>query len=98
MFTGDMSSGVCSSAGLTTTDGHKIYLEKEGDLIVGRVDSDNDGSVSTAEIAAFAIAIDPTSGDVSEIGRASCRERAAEVGVAVGGESNTMGGKVSAGV
>src|SRR5205814_2804582 len=64
-------------SGLTTTDGHKIYLEKEGNLIVGRVDSNNDGLVSTAEIAAFAIAIDNS----GKIGRASCRERAYEARV-----------------
>jgi len=44
-------------SGLTTTDGKHIFLIQEGNLIVGRVDADNNGSVDGNDTAAFAIAI-----------------------------------------
>jgi hypothetical protein len=44
-------------SGLTTTDGKHIFLVQEGDLIVGRVDADGNGSVDGNDTAAFAIAI-----------------------------------------
>jgi hypothetical protein len=44
-------------SGLTTTDGKHILLIQEGDLIVGRVDADNNGSVDGNDTAAFAVAI-----------------------------------------
>ena len=91
-----INGGNGTDSGVTTTDGHKIYLEKEGDLIVGRVDSNNDGVVSTAEIAAFAIAIDPTTGDVSVAQYVSLHNNTAEIGVPDASEINTLAGKVSA--
>ncbi|MBX6329688.1 MAG: VWA domain-containing protein, partial [Pseudolabrys sp.] len=44
-------------SGLTTTDGKHILLRQEGDLIVGRVDADGNGSVDGNDKAAFAIAV-----------------------------------------
>src|SRR4029077_19237173 len=71
------------------------YLEKEGNLIVGRVDSNSDGLVSTAEIAAFAIAID-NSGNVSVAQYVSLHNNTAEIGVPDASEFNVLTGKVSA--
>ena len=51
-------------SGLDTTDGHSIYLFQENGLIVGRVDADNNGSASATDPAAFAIAINPTTGEL----------------------------------
>ena len=51
-------------SGLDTTDGHSIYLFQENGLIVGRVDADNSGSASATDPAAFAIAINPTTGEL----------------------------------
>lgn len=64
-------------SGLKTTDGHEIYLFKEGSLIVGRYDGDNSGTVtdgfdntthnsdgSFVDPAAFALAMNST-GEVS---------------------------------
>jgi T1SS-143 domain-containing protein len=47
-------------SGLTTTDGHHIYLFSEGGIIVGRIDGNNDGHINSnsADVAAFAISID----------------------------------------
>src|SRR4029078_7635372 len=53
------------NSGLTTTDGHQIFLFKEGNLIVGRYETDGVGGITTADAAAFAIAINTTSGQVS---------------------------------
>ena len=53
--------GVPKDSGLDITGtgvGRNIILVQEGALIVGRVDADNDGAVTTADFAAFAIAID----------------------------------------
>ncbi len=44
-------------SGLTTTEHQRIFLVKEGDLIVGRVDVNGDGRVDQTEAAAFAIQI-----------------------------------------
>ncbi len=46
--------------GLTTTDGHHIYLFNENGIIVGRIDGDGGGVAaggSAADVAAFAISI-----------------------------------------
>ena len=96
VFSLSINGGNGTNSGLTTTDGHKIYLEKEGDLIVGRVDSNNDGVVSTAEIAAFAIAIDPTTGTVSVAQYVSLHNNTAEIGVPDASEVNVLTGKISA--
>jgi hypothetical protein len=57
----EIVGGDNTDSGLTTTDqSHAILLVKEGDLIVGRIDSDDDGSVTdgdAGDVAAFAIAI-----------------------------------------
>jgi hypothetical protein len=48
-------------SGLQTTDGHDIRLVNEGGIIVGRVDSDADGSVTDGDAgdqAAFAMLVD----------------------------------------
>src|SRR3569623_704736 len=53
--------------GMTTTDGHHIYLFNEGGVIVGRIDGDGGGVVaggSAADVAAFAVSIDQ-SGHIS---------------------------------
>ena len=60
----------------------QIFLENEGNLIVGRVDSNNDGLVSTAENAAFAVAIDPTTGVLSVVQYVSLHHGTAESGSA----------------
>ena len=56
-------------SGLTTTDGHHVYLFNEGNgVIVGRIDGDGGGVVaggSASDVAAFAITIDQTTGVVS---------------------------------
>jgi hypothetical protein len=47
-------------SGLTTTDGQKIYLFNENGIIVGRIDGDHDGQISTGDandVAAFAVTI-----------------------------------------
>src|SRR6185369_11129640 len=54
-------------SGLTTTDGHHIFLFNEGGLIVGRYETDGVAGITTADKAAFAVAIDPTTGDVSVV-------------------------------
>jgi T1SS-143 domain-containing protein len=54
------SAGVDS--GLTTTEGKAIHLYVEGALVVGRFDSDNNGTYDTA---AFALSIDPNGGILS---------------------------------
>ncbi len=54
-----LAGGVASLvSGLLTTDGLSIVLVVENGLVVGRVDADGDTVVSTADAAAFAIAID----------------------------------------
>lgn len=54
------SAGVDS--GLTTTEGKAIHLYVEGALVVGRFDSDNNGTYDTA---AFALSIDANGGILS---------------------------------
>ncbi|MCP3400927.1 DUF5801 repeats-in-toxin domain-containing protein [Bradyrhizobium sp. CCGB20] len=58
-------SGVDS--GLQTTSGREIYLFLENGVIVGRYDAPNDGNtvVNGSDPAAFAITIDPATGEVS---------------------------------
>ncbi|OAF19403.1 DUF5801 repeats-in-toxin domain-containing protein [Bradyrhizobium neotropicale] len=58
-------SGVDS--GLQTTAGREIYLFLENGVIVGRYDAPHDGNtvVDGSDPAAFAITIDPTTGQVS---------------------------------
>ena len=53
-------------SGLKTTEGREIYLFVEDGLIVGRYDSpyDGNGDVTGSDPAAFAIAIDPNTGQV----------------------------------
>jgi VCBS repeat-containing protein len=61
----DVSSAGAFS-GVSTTEGTDIFLYKEGDLIVGRVgneDAGGDTANDKGEVA-FAIAIDPVSGEV----------------------------------
>ena len=59
--------GTSVASGLTTTSGHPITLfEVNSTLIVGRYDVNN-GSVGTNDPAAFAIYIDPTTGQMSVI-------------------------------
>nr|WP_292610192.1 DUF5801 repeats-in-toxin domain-containing protein [Nitrobacter sp. 62-13] len=53
-----------NDSGLRTTDHHEIRLFQEGGLIVGRYDI-SDGAVDSSDPAAFAIAIDPATGQIS---------------------------------
>jgi Domain of unknown function (DUF5801)/RTX calcium-binding nonapeptide repeat (4 copies) len=57
------ANGIVDS-GVSTTDGHKIYLFVENGLVVGRVDTDNSGSATATDPAAFALAIDPATGEL----------------------------------
>src|SRR4029079_8709766 len=50
---------------LDTTDGKSIFLFKEGNLICGRYETDGVAGITTADAAAFAIAVDSTTGQVS---------------------------------
>src|SRR5262245_50843164 len=50
-------------SGLTTTDGTKVFLFKEGDVVVGRIGAT--ASAAATGQAAFAVAIDANSGFVS---------------------------------
>jgi T1SS-143 domain-containing protein len=54
-------------SGLKTTEGREIFLFLENGVIVGRYDAPNDGNttVNHSDPAAFAIAIDPATGQVS---------------------------------
>lgn len=56
-------------SGLFTTEGRDIHLFKEGDLIVGRYETggDNIPDGSADEVAAFAIHIDPVTGQLTVI-------------------------------
>lgn len=58
-ITGTASANGGVDSGLTTTDGHHIYLFNEGGIIVGRIDGNNDGHIdgNTSDVAAFAISI-----------------------------------------
>ncbi|MBR1126117.1 VWA domain-containing protein, partial [Bradyrhizobium lablabi] len=51
-------------SGLVTTDNHKIYLFLEGGQVVGRVDHDDSGTATAGDPAAFAVAINPTTGEL----------------------------------
>ncbi|NPC59392.1 DUF5801 repeats-in-toxin domain-containing protein, partial [Caenimonas soli] len=57
VFSLSITGGDGTDSLLDTTDGKNIVLFKEGDLIVGRYDVNN-GTVTAADPAAFAIAID----------------------------------------
>ena len=46
-----------TASGLSTTEGEPIVLSLENGLVIGRVDADGDGSVTTADPAAFAVRI-----------------------------------------
>ena len=60
-------SGNGVDSGLATTEGREIYLFLEGGVIVGRYDAPHDGNtvVNQSDPAAFAIVIDPATGDIS---------------------------------
>ena len=55
-------NGVSGSvdSGIQTTEGKEIYLSLENGVIVGRVDTDGDGHVSSTDPAAFAVTVDST--------------------------------------
>ncbi|KRA97542.1 hypothetical protein ASD83_10470 [Devosia sp. Root685] len=50
---------------LKTTEGLSIRLFLEGDIIVGRYDSTGDSNIDASDKAAFAIHIDPATGDMT---------------------------------
>ena len=54
-------------SGLQTTEGLNIRLQNEGGIIVGRVDSDGNGSVNTGDPAAFALRVDPATGQITVV-------------------------------
>ncbi|MER8576803.1 DUF5801 domain-containing protein [Mesorhizobium sp. M1338] len=58
-------SGPNADSGFGTLDGHKILLNLEGDLVVGRVDTLDDGSVDNTDAVAIAISLDATTGILS---------------------------------
>ncbi|RWA76957.1 MAG: hypothetical protein EOQ28_04575 [Mesorhizobium sp.] len=51
-------SGANADSGFDSLDGHNILLNVEGDLVVGRVDDDNNNSVDNTDTVAIAISID----------------------------------------
>ena len=67
VLSSNTSGGIHS--GLTTTDGRDIHLFKEGNLIVGRyeIGGDNIPDGSNDEPAAFAISIDPVTGQIAVV-------------------------------
>ncbi len=56
-------------SGLQTTDGRDIHLFKEGNLIIGRyeIGGNNSPDGSSDEVAAFAISIDPATGQLAMV-------------------------------
>ena len=68
-------------SGLTTTDGHAIQLFLENGIIVGRYDSNGVGGITAADNAAFAVAIDPTTGVLSVVQYVSLHHNTVESGV-----------------
>ena len=52
-------------SGLKTTEELNIRLQNENGIIVGRVDTDGNGSVNTGDPAAFAIRVDATTGQLT---------------------------------
>ena len=64
VFSLDVSAADVDST-LDTVDGFNILLNKEGDLVVGRVDAANDGDVDNGDAIAFAISIDGSTGIIS---------------------------------
>ncbi|MES2029672.1 MAG: DUF5801 repeats-in-toxin domain-containing protein, partial [Pseudomonadota bacterium] len=79
---GDIATGPIDS-GIKTTDGHEIFLFVENGLIVGRYDgSDADSTVTNTgnDPAAFAIAINASTGIVSLVQYVSLFHPSADVG------------------
>src|SRR5581483_3168134 len=66
-------------SGIQTTEGREIFLFQEGDLIVGRYDTAG-GEVDSDDPAAFAIAIDPVTGQVSVAQWVSLHHNSPDVG------------------
>ena len=77
VFSLTLPDGNGTFSGLYTTEGQKIYLYNENGIIVGRIDADNDLAEDSQpnhfanddqhdshDVAAFAITIDPTTGQV----------------------------------
>ncbi len=62
----ELGSGNNHDSGLKTTGGHEIYFFEENGLIVGRYDAEN-GEVTSADPTAFALAIDPVTGQLSMV-------------------------------
>ncbi|WP_037217963.1 DUF5801 repeats-in-toxin domain-containing protein, partial [Rhizobium sp. IBUN] len=62
----ELGSGNNHDSGLKTTGGHEIYFFEENGLIVGRYDAES-GEVTSADPAAFALAIDPVTGQLSMV-------------------------------
>ncbi|WP_025031893.1 DUF5801 repeats-in-toxin domain-containing protein, partial [Bradyrhizobium sp. DOA9] len=56
-----------ANSGLTTTDGHAIQLFLENGIVVGRYDSNGSGTITAADNAAFAVAIDASTGVLSVV-------------------------------
>ena len=54
-------------SGLQTTEGLNIRLQNESGIIVGRVDANGDGVVSTSDLAAFALRVDPATGQLTVV-------------------------------
>ena len=65
MFSFVLPKGNGTFSGLNTTEGEGIYLFLENGVIVGRYDAPNDGNtiVNQNDPAAFAITVDPTTGE-----------------------------------
>ncbi|MDX8511521.1 DUF5801 repeats-in-toxin domain-containing protein [Mesorhizobium captivum] len=51
-------SAANADSGFDSLDGHNILLNVEGDLVVGRVDANDDGSVDNTDTVAIAVSID----------------------------------------
>ena len=60
-------SGSEVDSGLDTTEGKSIHLFKEGDLIVGRYEDDSGDNPEQDDPAAFAIYVDPATGQITVI-------------------------------
>ena len=69
------------NSGLTTTDSHAIELFHENGIIVGRYDFNASGTITATDNAAFAVAIDSTTGVLSVVQYVSLHHNTAESGV-----------------
>src|SRR4029077_18377546 len=69
------------NSGLTTTDGHQINLFLENGIIVGRYDSDASGIITATDNAAFAVAVNSTTGVLSVVQYVSLHHNTVESGV-----------------